>query len=343
MALHTKEPGCLTVLHYEHLAWVKADGSGWDALSDDDLLRDRILAELRSKDAWLPPQEPKQYEPDVNEQFWHEYVPATERAHLKILRFLPLERILAIDTDGDGYYPIPHLLIESDPGDGQWMGELGSYFEPMGDSAIVFRPEADKRISLFPDPLPKTLYPPPPGFDQTSSEAAVLSDAVAARMAQIFSPMERRLQPDVPIPDTLKEKEPSKETLQSFREWRASVALPVFSAFVHRLRDAGHDARVVVRSNEPRDGGTQASEHIVLRVHFLGGAMSPSGYIKDGHISVSAFPSSLDGRIEARLGPESSSSPLRGATKEQLTATSMTAEDLAQFIVSFLERFRRKF
>lgn len=344
MALHTKEPGQLTVLRHEHLAWLKADGSGWDALTDDDLLQDQILAELRNEGAWMPGQEPTQHWPDISQQFWHEYVPAAERVHLRILRFVPLERILAIDPIGDGYYPIPHLLIDCGPNDGLFTPEQVGYFKAFRDVGMAFRPEADKRIQLFPNPLPKSLYPPPPGFDQTSSEAAVLSEAVVARVAQLLSPIERQPQPDTVTPDALRSTEPSKATLLSFRKWRDAIALPVFSAFVPRLRDAGHDARVVVHSIEPKDG-VEALELIMLRVLFHGNAMIAPGYIKDGYISISASLSSPEGRIEARPRSESPSSPSRGGAANEPplpAAESMTAEDLAQFVVPFLERFRTK-
>lgn len=342
MALHTRVPSHLTVLFQEHLAWVKADGSGWDALTDEDQLQDQIRVGLRNKHSWLAQPAPEQHRPSNNRPFWFEYVPERERAYLKVLRYVPLERILAIDPIGDGFYPIPHLLIELNPSDGLFTQEKGGYFESSRDVLIPLEPDPDKRIPLFPNPLPKSLYPPPPGFDQTSAEPAVLSEGVALRTAQILIPFEPGSQPDTAAPDPLKRKEVSKEKLQSFLKWRDSVAHPIFSAFVNRLRDAGHDARVVMQSIEPKDGRGEALEVIELRVHFNGSAMSAPGYTKDGHISISAAPYAPEGRIETYPPLESSSSPSRGSVPPPPTPESMSADNLARFVVQFLERFHAR-
>lgn len=342
VALHTKDPGHLTVLRHEFLAWVRADGTGWDALEDHDHNQARILADLMSHGAWLPNQEtPPGRTPNIHQQFYQEYVPERERATLKILRHVPYERILAIDPTGDGYHPVPHLLIEFDSTNGPFAPGKSALFEASGYHAINCQPKADNKVPLFPNPLPGILYPPPPGFDQTLPSTESLPDAMVERLTKALDLRKKALRSETSTTEASKSAELSTATLQQFREWRTTVAIPVFSKFVHYLRSVGHEARVNVQSIEPKGGMLECSELVELRIRFQNGLVM-RGYQENGSICISTSQLVPRWYIEIRPQPESPVSRLRGNTNlPEPRAEDMTTEDLTQVVAAFLERCGR--
>ena len=113
-ALHLRVPGHLAVQDGVHPAWIAPDGGGWDYLRQVN--RAGSMAEL-PHDAWGRREEDDDLERSNEEQrramdFWNEYVPEKDQAWLHIQRLVPLNRIIAIDPVGDGYFPIPHILVE---------------------------------------------------------------------------------------------------------------------------------------------------------------------------------------------------------------------------------------
>jgi hypothetical protein len=107
-ALHLKKPGHLAVQTHEYFAATSGDRLSWDATFDEDVLLSRAEGELVSAEAWgvdlTRDRTRSAYE------FWNEYIDEADRAYLKYFRIVPLNRILALDLLGDGYFPIPHIL-----------------------------------------------------------------------------------------------------------------------------------------------------------------------------------------------------------------------------------------
>ena len=218
--------------------------------------------------------------------FWNEYIPEHDRAHLKVYRWVPLDRILAIDPLGDGFFPVPHIFVDFDDTDGPFSARAFANLE-RGQSIgrVDLSPEETNRSQIFPNPLPDELYPPPEGFDDTSNSTDSLSAAAEDKLGGLFTAVAERRKPVVATtdaPDDRADRWSGK--MREFREWREAVARPLFSTFVHRLRAHGHwAARVVVRSIESEPHRREAFESVEFRVQLLTGtdtAYHPSGYVR---------------------------------------------------------------
>jgi hypothetical protein len=248
---------------------------------------------------------------------------------MKVYRWVPLERVLAIDPLGDGYYPIPHVLVEFDDKAGPFSeGErqiLETADRDRGHTAID--PGKENRAEIF----PKTIQrgdSMPERFDDTSEATLRLSPDADAKLKALVQGIaenkkKRKTQQEG---DPAKEREGARETPKPFREWRTSVALPLFSKFVRKLREEGHTARVVVRSVEGSESRAP-SEWIELRVRLHVGSEFNPEYRADGHLRISfefgqwrldVYPPSEDAR--PRYSPQPPAPKLELMSKNELEA-----------------------
>jgi hypothetical protein len=102
-----------------------------------------------------------------------------------------------------------------------------------------------------------------------------LSPATNERLAALHTKTtgkRSRLNLEEMADDTSVGDEQNRQKLLEFRQWRDSIARPVFSSVVHELRSHGHRARVLMRSSESVAG----SETIELRGYAQRLAALPS-------------------------------------------------------------------
>jgi hypothetical protein len=84
--------------------------------------------------------------------WWSKNVPPENQGHLEIWRFIPYDRILAVDELGDRYNEGPHLLIARTGGGGIFDDKTVLMFMPSGgrwDRKLITA--ADTRVSIFPE------------------------------------------------------------------------------------------------------------------------------------------------------------------------------------------------
>jgi hypothetical protein len=335
-AVDTKSPGFLVVLVHEHLACVKPDGSGWDAILDDDVAERLADTELRSADAWNRNRDDDRGRGQAYD-FWDEYIPQAEQAHLRIYRAVPLDRILAIDPEGDGCYPIPHIFVEFSGPDGPFRPRSISKLVSSGQfrRRIEMDPCDETRIEVFPRPLPMVTDPPPASFDHTCEPAASLSDATVQELATLVAPISPVAQPSSVTPPG----ESEVERLRAFRSWRDSVARPLFSAFVVRLRAAGHGGRVLCGSAERSPGAGGSFESVELRVHLRVGSPVNPEYRARGHLRISTTGSS---RWQMDVAPPVDDAGRGRDSMGQVPCDGIAKEDLEVLALSLLRQLRAR-
>lgn len=266
-AISARNPGHLVVLLHEHFAATTPNRSGWDAIFDHDEAQADVVYDLRNADAWSVT------ESDVPEEtardFWKEYISESDRCLYAITARVPIDRILAIDPTGDGYYPVPHIFIDFDIIHGPFEAERRCHLssESRFGYPIDLDLSEETRVAIFPRPLPNKLHPPPVGFDDTSENVLPMSEEADEKLKTLFANI---TESGAPPPSTSEEQKDENADFQAslivFREWRETVALPLFSEVVARLRAAGHEGRVVVRTDEfvGREGDEE--ESVELRV-----------------------------------------------------------------------------
>jgi len=336
--LSTRTPGHFAVQCHEYLAWTTSDGTGWDALLDHDLAGPAGRAKLRSLDAWTDDQDVPREDEHAYHDFFSEYVPTHEKAALCTIRFVPLERIVAIDPIGDGHYPLPHIFVEFDEAEGPFTSRVLRLLKRHPSGALFdLRPTDENRVALFPRPLPLTLFPPLPAFDGPGSPEATLSaDGVARLDGTLVSIEERRSSEvtDQALPDRAHRWE---SAVEPFRRWKAEVAIPVFNAFVRRLRAAGHDARVAALSVPADQAASEGTESVELRVRLVMLTRFHPGYRPAGHLrfTFSQYRDRLEVEVypppESRKGYEHPQPP---------TLDVLTALELERHVLALLERLR---
>ena len=285
-AISLSNPDKLTVLHREFLAAVTPDGRRWDIIREVDIAQRDVQLELQGKRALSVPADSR---PDGTARgFWEEFIPDDERALLKELRYVPLDRIVAIDPMGDAYFPVPHLFVEWDAEDGPFGSSWVRYLEGAGRHRRhpLPRPEKGNRVQIFPIPLPQELDPPPAHLDDTRPTGTPLSAEAEEKIRAVISTCSEG------VSTASERKAPGQQTsvlfserLERFRSWRERVALPTFSTVVHRLRAAGQSSRVVVRSRPGTPDDGEAMESVELRVR-LRRADAP-GFRSTGYVRVS--------------------------------------------------------
>jgi hypothetical protein len=262
---NTDEPYGITVLEREHLAWIR--GSQWDIIESCDtsrVKRLKALAESEDRFILVPVDEHMTREEHNAREFWREYVPREERARLKIRSLVPYDRIIEIDPMGDAYNPVPHVFVDWHPEYGPFDPDSWHCFSDENDTHILQTgATAESRVSLFPTPIPDSLYPPPAGFDPLSTPRA-LSSLAAARLDEILASAKRT--PSGPAEVVALGRTPF--TPSAFIRWRDDIAMPVFSTFVERIRAHGHDARISLFSAPADTNGHGWKERIGLEIRI---------------------------------------------------------------------------
>jgi hypothetical protein len=337
-ALHLRVPGHLAVLDGVHPAWIAADGRGWD------FLRECNSAGMRADlphDAWGRRDEDDDLEAsdDVERRgmaFWNEYVPEKDQAWLHIQRLVRLDSIIAIDPVGDGYFPVPHILVEFDADLGPFSDGATGWFEaPYGRGGVAIRPNDVERVTLFPKELPSTLYPPPPDFDPALSvRAAELSEPGEARAQKLITALaERRTAMAAKRTET---RSPSKRDakLDAFTTWRQDTALPLLKRFEQELCARGHEARIAVHSTS---GDRTPHESVELRVRLdAGGSDANPDYRMEGHLRFEAVVyGNSDVGITVYPSQESSG---RHEVAKPPALNALSSEVIENYVLGMLER-----
>lgn len=331
-ALTLKKPGYLVVLQHEYLAATSSDGTQWDAIFDYDLLPFMAQGDLQSAGAWgLDNSRDRDRSPH---DFWNEYIDESHQMNLKIRRAVPLDRILALDPLGDGWFPVPHILVDFTDTTGPFTADRYPAIEGSRhmDRYIDIDLSDDNRASIFPKPLPAEGDQVPKGFDQTNKKALPLSAAAGEKFQSLLAKVIEGKKALIDAEDSAAAKTREAEESRKMREfqlWREDVAQPVFSSFVHQLRAAGQRARVVIQ-REP-------IESVELRAQFLTSHYNPSG-----HIRVSFQQHGMGWRMDISPTAEaargrSSSSPTIVTTPSSET----TKEQLEALVLEMLERLDR--
>lgn len=327
--VHARQPNKICILFREHLAWIASDEK-WDALFEHDVAAVMARSHLRGEHAWIDEERERSGASSPHE-FWNEYVPEAQRAYLKIMRYVSLDRVVAVDPIGDGYYPVPHIFVDSSGAADPFEPAESVHFERPGmfGGGIDFRPTRKNRARLFPDPLPSTLHPPPTGFDHAppANVAALSAETRNALGGALAAVTQRRADASAPEPDV---RSASEDRLGPFREWARDVAMPVFDAFVREIRAAGQGARIATE----RDRGAAAA--IELRVAFDAGHRH-SDYQTPGHFRVSAFGHSGEVKVDVR--PQVESGSRYGAPPAPKLAD-LTQERIEKEVVQMIERVR---
>jgi len=334
-ALTLRNPGHLIVRRHEYLAAITPDRKKWDAVFDFDAMLHMAEGELRSLHAW------DREERDVRDrspyQFWNEYIEESQRAYLKQSRAVPLERILALDPLGDGFFPIPHILVEFVGDTGPFAG--GSYWrlEPVGFMAgrIDLDIEESNRAKIFPTPLPDENGPEPTGFDDTGKETP-LTGTGGAKLDDLLAKMSSPSPQDVGAQAESDERAKKRRSeFAEFRAWRKSVAVPVFSSFVLRLRKEGHRARVIVRpaaDDQMQEHGS--SESVELRVNLN----AKNYYFRKGSVRIQLR--QLDAVWQADISPSAEDNRRSYQTPGPVTHAdkATTKEQLETIVLEMLQR-----
>lgn len=329
-AITTKKPAHLVVLRHEHLAATTPDGEHWDAILPHDNEEVTIEGELRAENARAV--KDRDYLKSTPHSFWSEYIADQDRAYLKVYRFVPLDRVLAVDPLGDGYFPVPQVFVDFEGRDGPFRAGDFSVLERAGGRGgrLDLVPHKDNRVEIFPNPLPEDLDLPPKAFDMTADSTEPLSAGATGKLADLFAIVAKQTTAGVASTTEDERQRESEGKMRFFRQWRDRVALPVFSAFVHLLRAEGHIARVVVRSSKSIRQG-QAQESVELRVQLRVGSFRNPHYRPSGHVRASVAEYSgwlLD------VSPHPDSSP---NFDRQETLEAMEKERLEDRVLSMLQ------
>lgn len=331
-ALHIKDPAHLCVRRRRHLAWVNAGHTGWDALRDYDAALSSAFSILRGNDAWVERSEVD--EGRVEQAFWEEYVPEEQKAWLDVYGFVPFDRILALDPLGDGFFPVPHILVEFEGKDGPYAPSFALSLVRTSGGAFNLDPTPDNRVRLFPKELPSATYPPLAAFEhQPPSEEIELGAESKVRMAQLLqSTAARRDRPNSGGAEEHLAR--MVERLSPFQAWKANVALPVFDAFVRVLRAKGQDARIVSRS-EASGEYSSARETIELRFRVDARSVHNPTYRAPGYVRFSVDERLMEPAMGVSPGPpETRSYPPKPPTK----VVELTREGLERIVLDVLER-----
>ncbi len=257
-------------------------------LFDHDVMMARAEGDLSSERAWSV-QEVASRERSAYD-FWNEYIDEANRAYLKILRLVPLDRILALDPLGDGFFPVLHILVEFADTTGPFTSLCGRRLlsaSEFGQNPGI-DPSEKTRRRIFPEPLPSPPDPEPKQFDDTSNHHRPLSTASSERLTMLLAKRtEKNFNVEEDAEAAESRDEQNRRKVQEFQQWRDNIAHPVFSSFVNQFRASGHRARVRIRSASSAHG----SETIELRVRLN---VSPH-YNPSGHLRISMSVHSLGG------------------------------------------------
>ncbi len=242
-----KHPDLLTAITGGRFGYVAPDGKGWDVIKGFDSSKELTDNDLRHAGAWIDDEPERQRRPSPEQMFYEEYVPQERRMNIFVLRWIDLDRIIAIDPIGDGRFPVPHVFVSYRGEDGPFEpGQAGIVDTRFHRGAVPSLAEED-HVDYFPTKIPAKPYPPPSGFDgPTPKSKWLLSEAAVAKLEMAIAGGVRlpsqAAHRDEPVDSSVSER-------SEFRRWRDEVAVPVFSAIVERLRAADEWARVSVRED----------------------------------------------------------------------------------------------
>jgi hypothetical protein len=268
--------------------------------------------------------------------FWNEFVPEKGQAWLHIERLVPFERIVVIDPIGDGYFPIPHVLVEFDGRLGPFRDGARAWFEaPYGRGGVSIRPTDVERVALFPNELPTTLYPPLPEFDPASGVAAApLTEDGKAQMLKLTKTLAERSARMAEERAQSRSPDTGAKKLEAFVAWRNGVALPVLKRFEQELRGRAHEARIAVHSV---GGARTPHESVELRVRLnAGGSHANADYRMEGHLR---FEAGLYGMSEIGISMRPSAEPTgRYAAAKPPALNELTDSAVEKYVLGMLER-----
>ena len=336
-ALSLKTPGHLLVLHRQFMAATTPDARKWDAILNYDVEEPSVESELAGMGAWAA--RAQKADERTPHSFWNEYIDDADRAWLKVYRFVPLDRVVAVDPLGDGHYPIPHVLVDFVEATGPFTDRQFAALERTGvdGSAIEVPPEDENRTTIFPHRLPGDEDPPPDGFDHAQPESVSLSGATDSKLGDLLTALARKSSPPTEETPERSRSESVELKMRPFREWRENVALPVLSVFVSRLRAAGHAARVVVRSVDANASEGEAQESIELRVQLhLGSHHRPSGRLR---LELSEY---RGWRVEVHPPRDESRNRYSPSAAPEAENIPMPKEKLEGEVIGVLERLRTR-
>jgi hypothetical protein len=336
-AVTLRKPGHLIVLQAEHLAALSDDRKKWDAILDFDAMLHGAENELRNANAWSVGDYDHNDRSPFN--FWIEYIPESRRAYLKVRRAVPLDRILVLDPLGDGFFPIPQIFVDFVDKTGPFTAERYQRLESTRHMAgpIDIDVKDENRAAIFPNPLPDENASEPAGFDDTGKRSPLTGQSDSKLQVLLTKAAPREEMSVAGATANTKEDEKSRSELDEFRDWRKKVAIPVFSAFVHKLRDAGHRARVVVRAiaPDPEPGVPEELESVELRVRFRGGS-----YYRGGSVCISVQGYRPVWRTEISPAERDSRGSYRSSTNEINVEKSTRKEQLETVVLNMLARMQ---
>lgn len=144
-------PDNLAVTTKKSFAYFDSDTEEWDAF-------------LESDDSWpqhpelvgIPKETPQSLRNRRSDywSYWHEEVPDHKQAWLLELRFIPYERIIAVDEIGDAHHEPPHLLVDYHPNGSPFEDRVVKVIQPRaGHTSRVARVDNLKQIDYFPDDI----------------------------------------------------------------------------------------------------------------------------------------------------------------------------------------------
>lgn len=335
-----KKPGLLMVLHREYLAAISADRTQWDAILDNDIFSRNAKSELRSHHAWSEDEDIDDHNDRRHYDFWNEYIEESHRAYLKHIRAIPLERILALDPLGDGFFPIPHILVEFADMTGPFTSTIYTILDGVHSTGgrIDIDLSDENRTRIFPIPLPAETDPVPEDFDDTSKEVSALSIASDERLQTLLTKTtEKKQENNANTPNYENE---SRQKLLEFQQWRENIALPLFSCFVEQLRSTGHWARISVRSTPYLPSEREGFESVELRVRFHKSSTYNPSYFMPGRILISTSSHSM--AWHTAISPSASEGSGRSggwAADKGVKITAVTTkEQLEDSVLAMLER-----
>lgn len=261
-------PRGLIVIASKHCAWVSKKHDQWDAIWGHNIAPDEIRATFSKVADWRDVDLELDEEGVFCQQFWNEYVDRTEQAVLKVARRISFERIVAIDPVGDGIHPIPHIFVEFDSQFGPYTEAQNMWLESTDPARrpIVITPSDANRFRYFPDPLPPTIYPPPPGFfHEASTDRCRISAGAEERLRLLLNLEQSVVENDVGQGHAQVETELCRD-VSEFRQWRDRIALPVFGEMARQIRSCGLETRIVVLEDSLGGAWRREPELVELRV-----------------------------------------------------------------------------
>lgn len=146
----------LVILVKEHFAYAVSDSQEWD-FYEKHFDRGGFIRE----DPWNDVDEEKvRKQRQLLHDFWYYRIPEENRAWFRVYRFIPYERIVAVDELGDDWtndmgQVCPHLYVEFQGSNGPFDEFQQFQIETIGHNATRFSPKKNKKIEYFPSKIPE--------------------------------------------------------------------------------------------------------------------------------------------------------------------------------------------